>query len=911
MADMKPVDVTSPYFVNYSDNPGVALIPAVLDGQNCQTWAKATIRALEAKNKTGFIDGSGAVVHANDAKMMWDEIKQQFARGNAPRGQQIKTSICNLKQSGQQVVDYYSKLKSLWDELEGYLKTAECSCGGCTCGAVDQMARNKEVDKLHQFLMGLDTDIFATVRDSNAITVERLVIKDQIAGNFTATLQIKISEEKEETGQDKEGQPSEKATSNQAGHAIVHQGTTGRNVTIIGISEDQLSKLVTLFGDCATMSEQIAGNVILPNYLTDWVLDIGASMHMTGNVDLLLDVRDLTHTISIGIPDGWKLYDLETEEIFVSQDVVFHEEVFPFNKMQNAPVQPVLGPGNQLNWGDQMGNFDLNLSSEEDQTSPMFRPSDNPGPFVNGVALKSVYFRGRNGPKFVLNFSARFDWVTEDTEPSSLTSPSSPDLTELRETPNANLLIVSPPDSGENQRLLLVTTDSSSSRLKHTCRPPAWQKDYDCRIATTEPPPSTALTDSKISLDVICRLLIEMLSPGVILKLLVIVTGGKLCKQSCLHLSENGTWVITDLPHGKQVIGCKWVYKVKRNVDGSIERYKARLVAKGYTQIEGLDFDEIFAPVAKLSYGFNQSSADYSLFVYNKAGVILVILVYVDDLILTGNDLAHCEKFKKYLDDCFSIKDLGKLRYFLRIEVARQPYCLFLCQRKYSLDILQETGMLGARPSSFPMEQHLRLNSESGEDLQDPSSYRRLVGRLIYLTITRPELSYPVHILSQFMQRPKQAHWDAALRVLRYLKQSPGNGILLRRPSSLSITAYCDSDCAACPMTRMSLTGYFIMLGGCPISWKTKEQSTVARSSAEAEYRSMASTTAELFWLLSLLASIGVPIASAMTLYCDNMAALHIAANPVFHERTKYIEIDCHFIREYAQANVSFLVNDR
>ncbi|PKI54422.1 hypothetical protein CRG98_025209 [Punica granatum] len=180
--------------------------------------------------------------------------------------------------------------------------------------------------------------------------------------------------------------------------------------------------------------------------------------------------------------------------------------------------------------------------------------------------------------------------------------------------------------------------------------------------------------------------------------------------------------------------------------------------------------------------------------------------------------------------------DLGKLRYFLGIEVARQSDSLFLCQRKYILDILQECGMLGARPATFPMEQHLRLSSDSGDDLPDPSCYHRLIGRLIYLTITRPELSYSIHILSQFMHRPKQLHWDAALRVLRYLKQSPGSGLLLHRPSSLFITAYCDSDWAACPMTRRSLTGYFILLGGCPISWKTKKQSTVARSSAEAEY---------------------------------------------------------------------------
>ncbi|OWM91419.1 hypothetical protein CDL15_Pgr017337 [Punica granatum] len=253
-------------------------------------------------------------------------------------------------------------------------------------------------------------------------------------------------------------------------------------------------------------------------------------------------------------------------------------------------------------------------------------------------------------------------------------------------------------------------------------------------------------------------------------------------------LERNGTWVIVDLPAGKKAIGCKWLYKVKRKANGSIERYKARLVTKGYTQIEGLDFDETFAPVAKLvsvrvlltmalyknwelfqldvnntflhgdleeevymklppgltsvgstkvcrlqkslyglrqasrnwfakfsialkSYGFLQSSADYSLFTFNKDGVILIVLVYVDDLILTGNDPAQCTKFKQYLDDCFSIKDLGTLRYFLGIEVARQPDYLFLCQRKYTLDILQETGMLGARSTTFPMEQHLRLTS--------------------------------------------------------------------------------------------------------------------------------------------------------------------------------------------------------
>ncbi|PKI51171.1 hypothetical protein CRG98_028458 [Punica granatum] len=174
--------------------------------------------------------------------------------------------------------------------------------------------------------------------------------------------------------------------------------------------------------------------------------------------------------------------------------------------------------------------------------------------------------------------------------------------------------------------------------------------------------------------------------------------------------------------------------------------------------------------------------------------------------------------------------DLGPVTYFLGIEVTRMESGLFLNQRKYVLEILKEYGMLGAQPSTFPMEQHHRLTADSGTPLNDPSRYRQLVGRL--MTITRPKLCYPVHILSQFMPDPRQDNWDAAMRVLRYLKQSPGHGIFLR-PNSLELEVYCDSDWVSCPMTRRSITRYFVTLGGCPISWKTKKQSTVSCSSAE------------------------------------------------------------------------------
>ncbi|GKE50151.1 hypothetical protein Tco_1481409 [Tanacetum coccineum] len=151
------------------------------------------------------------------------------------------------------------------------------------------------------------------------------------------------------------------------------------------------------------------------------------------------------------------------------------------------------------------------------------------------------------------------------------------------------------------------------------------------------------------------------------------------------------------------------------------------------------------------------------------------------------------------------------------------------------------------------------------------------------------------------MQSPKDAHWNAALRVLHYLKVHPGQGLLLRRDSSLQLNAYCDSDYASRPLTRCSLTGYFIMLGMSSISWKTKKQPTVSRSSAEAEYRSMATTSCELTWLKSLLISLGVHGSRPMRLFCDNTSSIHIASNPVFHDRTKHIEVDCHYVREQIQ----------
>ncbi|GJT97200.1 uncharacterized mitochondrial protein-like protein [Tanacetum coccineum] len=248
---------------------------------------------------------------------------------------------------------------------------------------------------------------------------------------------------------------------------------------------------------------------------------------------------------------------------------------------------------------------------------------------------------------------------------------------------------------------------------------------------------------------------------------------------------------------------------------------------------------------------------------------MVVVLIYVDDIIITENCLNKIQEIKKQLDKEFSVKDLGPLKYFLGIEVAKTSNVLVLSQRKYTLDILKDNGKLGYKPSSFPIE-GLKLDKGENEPSIDASQYCRLIGRLLYLQATRPNITYFVNVLSQFVADPRNNHLEAANRVFKYLKATPGQGILLSRAGDPVLTAYCESDWLGCSFTRRSRTGYFLLLGGTPIFWKTKKQSIVSRSLAETKYRAMASTVSEVIWVCWLLSELQVDISLPTTLFYDN-----------------------------------------
>ncbi|CAN6676589.1 unnamed protein product [Malus baccata var. baccata] len=374
-------------------------------------------------------------------------------------------------------------------------------------------------------------------------------------------------------------------------------------------------------------------------------------------------------------------------------------------------------------------------------------------------------------------------------------------------------------------------------------------------------------------------------------------------KDEILALHNQGTWSLVPLPINKNLIGCKWVYKIKKNANGSIgssvvKPTTVRLVLAlsahfGWTLrqldvknafLHGILQEEVYMAhppgFGDLKHEDYSTFTDSSLFVKIVDSYVVIMLLYVDDIIITGSHTQAITEVIQSLTQEFDMKDLGSLHYFVGIQIVQSKDGLFLSQDKYVTDLLTKSDMLLSKPCATPCLPYNRLVSDDGKPYNNPTLYKSLVGALQYLTFTRPDIAFAVHQVCQFMQRPMESHFISVKRILRYLKATQGCGIQYIR-GSLDLTAYSDADWVGDSNDRRSTTGIVAFLGSNPISWMSNKQNTVSRSSTEAEYRALSTTAAELDWIKSLLTFLKFPIAETPLLFCDNLSAISLTCNPV------------------------------
>ncbi|KAK4390694.1 Retrovirus-related Pol polyprotein from transposon RE2 [Sesamum angolense] len=850
------------------DHPGMVLVSAPLTGNNYLNWSFGVKRALSAKMKLGFIDGTSIKPNANhphfeqwirvdsmvttwilnsiskdiveafmytkSSRNLWLDLEQRYGECNGPQLYQLQREICSMTQGTTPLSSYFTNIKKLWDEMSELKPVPQCTCHGCTCGASKAMTDMASFTQLMQFLMGL-VMFFYSVR-------HQLLVMDPVPSINKAYAMVQSVEKQRQVHMEL-SESTESAALHVTARKLVLKSMVRRTGTYqtyenwfsYGFSQGNFAQS----DDFAGMNGVFAGYG--NNILTSWIVDTGATNHMCASACILTNVSPLPNLLtSVHLPDGntQSSYPISNSlhPFPVTQPAV------PTSSDTHIPLRRSQRTTSKPSW---LNDYECNCISSNDSCIP----SSYSAAHLSFVA----HLSSLQEPKDYLQASKDSNWVAAmNKELEALKANDTWILTSLppgKQTIGSRWVFklkLNPDGSVECYKARLVTKGYNQIEGVDYFDTALFNCPYLLALAVSRSWPL-------LQFDV---------------------------NNAFLHGSLDED-VYMEPPQGFVGAAPGQVCKLQKSLYGlkqASRQWNLELMTKF------------------LDFGFSQSTHEHCLFIKSSDSEFTALLVYVDDILLTGNSESAMYAVRDYLDDLFTIKDLGQAKYFLGLELARSSHGLQVSQHKYLQDILADTSMLAAKLASTPFPLGLKLVLEDGALLPNPNKYRRLIGRLLSGVHT-PRYFFRCPKLSQFLQAPRTSHWDAALHVLRYLKGTP-TILFFSSSSSSQLTAYSDASWASCLDSRRSITGLHFF-GHLPrLLEKLKNRPQFPRSSAEAEYRSMASTVCELLWITYLLRDFGVSVSLPIPFWCDNQAALHITANPVFHERTKHLDIDCHLVRD-------------
>ncbi|KAH9670424.1 hypothetical protein KPL70_016984 [Citrus sinensis] len=461
-------------------------------------------------------------------------------------------------------------------------------------------------------------------------------------------------------------------------------------------------------------------------------------------------------------------------------------------------------------------------------------------------------------------------------------------------------------------------SDSSEAAPEHEEQEPVESEAPEVRRSTRERRPPTWHSEYVIEINVAYCLLTEDEEPSTFHEALNssdVALWMTTMQEAIEALHKNKTWELVPLPRGRKAIGNKWVYKIKRDGNDQVERYRARLVVKGYAQKEGIDFNEIFSPVVRLTTVsivltiYNRLSSDHCAYYKRfEDNDFIILLLYVDDMLVAGPNKDRIQELKAQLAREFEMKDLGPANKILRMQIHRDRNNrkIWLSQKNYLKKILRRFNMQDCKSNSTPLPVNFKLSSSmcpSNEAEWKEMSrvpYASAVGSLMFAMICiRPDIAQAVGAVSRYMVNPGREHWIAVKRILRYIRGT-SDVALCYGGSEFTVRGYVDSDFAGDLDKRKSTTSYVFTLAGAAISWVSKLQIVVALSTTEAEYMATTQACKEAIWIQRLLEELGHK-QQKIPVFCDGQSALHIARNPAFHSRTKHIGVQYHFVREVVE----------